>query len=304
MKGDTIMKKPIKKLTYFLCLFTLIALLLPINSSAATPRLNKTSKTLKVGESYTLKLIGAKKTVKWVSSNKAIATVSKNGKVTAKSTGSATIAAKMAKKTYKCKLTVKKAISMENIQYTTEECDGTLIMKIINNNDYTVYLDSTAVFFDSNGSPISSDSEESGSIIPGGFNTLCFEEPYDDENEVTTYSTFKIKSKVYGVSSNAYKSYTDKIDVSDVTLSPEKIVVKAQNNSNSPITLCKICIFMYDANGKLIRYREEYLDDMGSGETAYTSFEYPGKWDDENDNYHSIKPTSYKIYVLTAANID
>ena len=102
--------------------------------------------------------MGLKKTVKWVSSNKAIATVSKNGKVTAKSTGSATIAAKMAKKTYKCKLTVKKAISMENIQYTTEECDGTLIMKIINNNDYTVYLDSTAVFFDSNGSPISSDS--------------------------------------------------------------------------------------------------------------------------------------------------
>ena len=88
-------RKPIKKLTYFLCLFTLIALLLPINSSAATPRLNKTSKTLKVGESYTLKLIGAKKTVKWVSSNKAIATVSKNGKVTAKKAGTVIISIKV-----------------------------------------------------------------------------------------------------------------------------------------------------------------------------------------------------------------
>lgn len=48
---------------------------------AATPKLNKTKLTLKVGKSYTLKLKNAKK-VTWKSKDKKIAKISSKGKVT------------------------------------------------------------------------------------------------------------------------------------------------------------------------------------------------------------------------------
>ncbi len=70
-------------------------------------KLNKTKLTIKKGKKYTLKLKGTTKKVKWKTSNKKIATVNKNGKVTAKKKGKAIITAKVGKKTYKCRITVK-----------------------------------------------------------------------------------------------------------------------------------------------------------------------------------------------------
>ena len=90
------------------------AVLLAISGSTpvcakASPKLNKTKLTLKVGKKYKLKLKNYKKKVKWSSSKKKVASVSKKGVVTAKKAGTATIKAKAGKKTYKCKVTVKKA---------------------------------------------------------------------------------------------------------------------------------------------------------------------------------------------------
>lgn len=292
----------LKKICCMIAVFVLVVSLMPVSASAATPRLNKTSKTLKVGQTYTLKVLNNKKAVKWSSSNKSVATVSSKGKVSAKSTGKATITAKVAKKTYKCKITVKKAISMDNIVYTTEEWNGMLIMKITNHNDYPVYLETTAVFFDTSHSPVSSDSEESRCMEPGEFTTVCFEEPYDPDEEKALFETYELHSKIYEASPS--KSYIKDIDTSDVTFSPEKIVVRAKNNSDSFINLCKLCIFMYDESGKLIRYQEEYVDDMNPDETAYVSFDYPWEWDEENQTGKNIKPVSYRIYVLCAANVE
>lgn len=70
--------------------------------------INTKSKTIYVGSSYTLKLTGTS-IKKATSSNKKVATVSANGKVTAKKEGTATITLTgKNKKTYKCKITVKK----------------------------------------------------------------------------------------------------------------------------------------------------------------------------------------------------
>lgn len=69
--------------------------------------LNKTQKTLKIGESISLKLKGAKNSkIKWKSLNKGIAKVSPKGKVTAIKKGTAVIIAIYKKKTYQCKITV------------------------------------------------------------------------------------------------------------------------------------------------------------------------------------------------------
>lgn len=102
--------KSLKKIQVFV-LALIIALGVAVPSvSAAAPKLNKTKVTLTAGKSTTLKLNNAPKGKKitWSTSNKKIATVSQKGKVTAKKAGTATITAKVAKKKYTCKVTVKK----------------------------------------------------------------------------------------------------------------------------------------------------------------------------------------------------
>lgn len=73
---------------------------------AASVKLNKTSVTLIKGKKYTLAMIGTNQKVSWSSSNTSIATVSKKGVVTAKDKGVTIINAKVAGKTYKCKVKV------------------------------------------------------------------------------------------------------------------------------------------------------------------------------------------------------
>ena len=70
--------------------------------------LERTKLTLYVGNQYQLRVFGTTKKVTWKSSKKSVATVSSTGLVKAKKKGTATISAKVNKKTYKCKLTVLK----------------------------------------------------------------------------------------------------------------------------------------------------------------------------------------------------
>ena len=75
-------------------------------ASAASVKLNKTKIVLVVGQTYKLKVSGTKKTPQWSSSNKKIVSVTKKGVVKGLKKGTATITAKIGKKTYKCKVTV------------------------------------------------------------------------------------------------------------------------------------------------------------------------------------------------------
>lgn len=76
-------------------------------SAKSKIKISNTKITLTVGKSKTLKVKGTKKKAKWSSSKKSVASVTSKGKVTAKKAGSATITAKIGKKKYKCKVTVK-----------------------------------------------------------------------------------------------------------------------------------------------------------------------------------------------------
>lgn len=73
----------------------------------AKPKLNKKSVSMYVGTTTKLKMKNTKKKVKWTSKKKSVATVSKKGVVTAKKAGKAIIIAKLGKKRYECKVTVK-----------------------------------------------------------------------------------------------------------------------------------------------------------------------------------------------------
>lgn len=100
----------IKKVLVILFTLVLTMSMFPtINVSAARKvKLNKTKATIYVGKTVTLKLKNNKKKIKWSSSNRKVATVTSKGKVKGKKAGKVTITAKVGKKKYKCKVTVKR----------------------------------------------------------------------------------------------------------------------------------------------------------------------------------------------------
>lgn len=113
----------------------------PITAHAAAkkaPKLNKTKVTLTITKKKTKPSVQLKvkntagKRVKWSVDKKNIVKVSKNGKVTAKSKGTATVFAKINKKTLRCKVIIKdkRVTNTAPIDKTPEptptpECDHT-----------------------------------------------------------------------------------------------------------------------------------------------------------------------------------
>ena len=87
--------------------FALVLMAAPIRSEAAAPKLNKKTASVTVGKTVQLTVKNTKSKVKWSTSNKKIATVTSKGLVKGKKVGTATVTAKVGKKSLKCKVTVK-----------------------------------------------------------------------------------------------------------------------------------------------------------------------------------------------------
>ena len=110
-----------------------------LSVQAAAVKMNKAKATLYPGQKVTLKVTGTSKKAKWSSSNAKVAKVSK-GKVTAVKKGKATIKAKVGKKTYTCKITVKApALSQKKLNVTvgskaTVKLNGTKIKSVSSSN--------------------------------------------------------------------------------------------------------------------------------------------------------------------------
>ena len=99
--------KIMRKFAVSLLAFALLLGLMPATFTArAAERINKTEKTLYVGDTVKLKVVNASDTVSWKSSNKAVASVGKTGKVTAKKAGTAKITATVGKAKYVSVITV------------------------------------------------------------------------------------------------------------------------------------------------------------------------------------------------------
>lgn len=101
-----------------LAIAMVVSMLTPVESSAAAkPKLSATKATLYSGYTKKLTLKNNKNKITWSSSNKKVATVDTKGTVTAVDKGTATIKAtvKATKKSYTCKVTVKrKSFSLYN----------------------------------------------------------------------------------------------------------------------------------------------------------------------------------------------
>ncbi|MBO5089206.1 MAG: hypothetical protein J6C01_11060 [Lachnospiraceae bacterium] len=99
--------------TFVICLFLALAIVPgSVAEAKAKPKLSATKKTMYVGNTYKIKLKNASSKVKWKTSKKSVVSISKKkGKsitLKAKKAGLAIITATYKKRTYKCKITVKK----------------------------------------------------------------------------------------------------------------------------------------------------------------------------------------------------
>lgn len=128
------MKKMLKKtMTLMMMLIMVFALSTVASAKTKNPKLSKKTVTLEYGANVSLTLKNAKASkVKWSSTNKKVATV-KKGKVTAKwnntkKKGTCYIKAKYKGKTYKCKVTVKKATKLVNMWGSGVKNENTLKM--------------------------------------------------------------------------------------------------------------------------------------------------------------------------------
>lgn len=100
------MKRLKRTLAVLLAVIMMISVM-PTTVEAAAVKLSKTKITLYTGNTTNLKVTGTSEKVKWSSNKEDIVVVNSNGKVKALRKGAATITAKVGKKKFTCKVTVK-----------------------------------------------------------------------------------------------------------------------------------------------------------------------------------------------------
>ena len=145
------MKKALRIIAFSMILFVGCAFALPgplgtLESYAASKvKISKSKATITKGKTLKLKVKGSKKKVKWTRSKKKIATVNKKGKVTAKKAGKTTITAKIGKKKYRCKLTVKNPVTkLSKVSLTLNQGDTYRLKATSNGKSKTVSWKSNA----------------------------------------------------------------------------------------------------------------------------------------------------------------
>lgn len=308
--------KNIKKSLLYMFLLTVMLLAIPTQASAAV-KLNKKTVTLTVGKSVTLKLKGTKKKAKWSSSKKSVATVNSKGKVTAKKKGTTTITAKIGKKKYTCKVTVKKktktlqtepvkivqnnpiqAIPERPIETTPEKpaeivqeekpsveykdykIEGGVVIIVKNNSNYAVEVIADCIFY-RNGNMVAKASDYDYALEAG---RECALRAYNFDDNWDSYTINMKVEKETNIVGNAQN-----IAITS-NYGNENVMATVINNGQSN-EFTKIAIVFY-SGGKVIGYDEAFADVDNKGDIDYLEFMFPFGYD-----FKTIVPDSYRIYV-------
>lgn len=78
-----------------------------VETASAAVRIDRSKTTIFIGQTQRLNLTGTAKRAKWSSTDRSVVTVNKKGKITGRKEGTATVTAKISRKKYTCRVTVK-----------------------------------------------------------------------------------------------------------------------------------------------------------------------------------------------------
>ena len=284
-----------KKLVSVLLILFLVINVMPVQSAyAATVKLNKTSITLNVGSSYTLKVTGTTKTVKWSSSDAKIASVSAKGAVKAIKKGSAKITAAVSGKKYTCKVTVKevfdakKAVEKISVEEEMDLGDGVVIV-VKNNYSFPYYLTATTVFYDESGKMMYTSSDVNYYFEKGKECALSFDGPHNSSYEKVPYASYKITYTARTVLSSQVSTLSDIKVTADI--STNNVIAEVTNTGEKEPESTVVSIVFYNG-GVPVGFNYRYADVTVPGSTAYLEFNFP-----YDSDYNTIAVDDYKIFV-------
>lgn len=259
-----------------------------------SPKLSKTSITVKTGKTYQLKMQNTKQKYKWSSKNKSIATVTSNGKVTGKKAGTTYIYAKSASgKTFKCKVTVRKkstnnsnntssAIpSSGSVTYHAEAVPNGEVIIFQNHNNYAVSVNVSCAFC-RNGQIVSVSNQYDTVVIEGGRKYAMLMWNYGE-----SWDSVKINLSLKNVSFFDFNakniSYTSSYGTNGIILT-----VKNNGKSGRGAHMAVV----YYKNGKIIGCDELFANVQTKGSVDYVESRFP-----TDEDYNTIIPDKYEVYV-------
>lgn len=170
------------------------------------PKFSPSKKSIKVGDSTTIKILNAKGKVKWSVSNgiiRIVKSTNRYAKIEGRKAGTAYLNAKVDGKTYKCKVTVKeKVIIKEELdkkiqilaEYTLPDSIGWYtrhFMVIKNTSNVTVDISTSSIAYAPDGTMVSA--ADASFIALGSGCTSVMYEAFETDKEIGRYST-KIKA--------------------------------------------------------------------------------------------------------------
>lgn len=292
------MKRNRKILTVITILLLIVCMAVPVSAAG---KINKKKVTLKVGQTLQLKVTGTKGKVKWKSSKKSVATVSSKGRVKAKKKGSATITAKIGKKKYTCKVTVKKPATNSNggfsgntnantnvntsgkknvVTYHAESTPYGAVAILENHYDHTIDLTVEFVYY-LNGSMIGTSKGYNYAFAP---HSKCALQGWNADK---TWDSFKVNLKIEKTSSiitnNSGIRYSSNFGDNNVMVEVKNV---GRKNYSTQIGV------VFYQNGRIVGYNYNYAHVENPGSTAYLQFNFP-----YDRNYDDIIPDRYEVYV-------
>lgn len=288
------MKRNKKILTVITILLLIVCMAVPVSAAG---KINKKKATLKVGQTLQLKVTGTKGKVKWKSSKKSVATVSSKGRVKAKKKGSATITAKVGKKKYTCKVTVKKPATNSNggfsgntnantsgkknvVTYHAESTPYGAVAILENHYDYTVDLIVEFVYY-MNGSMIGTSKGYNYAFAP---HSKCALQGWNHDK---TWDSFKVNLRIKKASNtitnNSGIRYSSNFGDNNVMVEVKNV---GRKNYSTQIGV------VFYQNGRIVGYNYNYAHVENPGSTAYLQFNFPYDRD-----YNDIIPDRYEVYV-------
>ena len=263
---------------------------------AAGVKLSKSSLTLDVGKSATLKVNGTKRKVKWSSLNKNVATVTSKGKIIAKKSGIAIINAKVGKKVLQCKVTVNDVFNSNdaknNISVDLTDTGSGVLAILKNNNKFHVSVEAKIVYY-SNGVMIDTSSDENYAFESGRECSMYFLAPHDSSYNNVPYDDYKIFLSVEKPENLICGSEGIKVETN---YGADNISATVENNSGKNLSYFQVAIVYFNSSGKVIGY--DYVNNLkcsNDGDVDFITFSFP-----YNDDYETIYPDSYKVYVNNA----
>ena len=258
-------------------------------SQAATMKLNKKALTMNVGDKKILKVSGTSKKPKWSAFPSSVVKVDNKGKVTAVGNGTAYVYAQIGKTTLECRVTVKfnAEKAKNNIESKLEDTGKGVVAILKNKNNFNTAITAKLVYF-KDGSMIGSSSDTNYTFESGKECALFFNAPYDSNYKNMDYDNYKMSITV---SPSGNTSNVSAISIKS-NMSDGGVTVEAENTSKSTFDSIRAACVMYDASNHAIGYEYHYLNCKNAGDIDYLTFTFP-----YDENYNSIIPATYKIYV-------